>query len=181
MGRHGGLAAFALLAVCLAGCELNVAASTSDAVARSALWPGPVPIDDVKLSKDLRQAFVHFTGAGEFSAGNPCSAKHDGTASIDGDELVIGIYALAHPMPLPSGVGCDLIGYPRSITLDLPAPFTGNLVHDLHQQVLLLAPPDGLAVIQGLPVGWELRDEETLGDSMTPRWMRTYAPPGDAR
>ena len=122
---------------------------------------------------------VDFVGGREFSATDPCSVAYRGTAQVVGDELEIGIYAEQNPATLPSGVGCDAVGHPRHLTLNLDEPYTGNVVHDLAGQTLFLGPPKGLAQIAGLPDGWELRRQENAGQSLTPSWLRVWSPEPD--
>lgn len=140
---------------------------------------GPVSVDTVTLADDRLSVRVDFIGGQEFDPDNPCSVAYEGTAEIVGDELEIGIFAQQHPKTLPEDWACELMGYPRTLVLDLSEPFKGTRVRDLAGQLILLEPPDDLAQISGLPDGWELRREESLGESTTPRWMRVYSPIDD--
>ena len=138
-----------------------------------------VSFENVVLADDGRSVRVDFIGGKEFDPENPCSTAYRGTAEIVDEELEIGIYAQPHPKPLPPDTGCELIGYPRTLALDLHEPFTGSVVRDLAGQVFMLAPPAGLAQIGALPEGWELRREGNVLGSSTPRWERVWSPDPD--
>lgn len=138
-----------------------------------------VPVGHVSLGADGRQLTVDFIGGREFDPSDPCSAAYRGSARIAGDELEIEIHGGIDFTVLPSGMACDLVGYARHLSLRLDQPFPGNLVHDLSGQLLFLRAPKGLAEITGLPEGWELRREETIGGSLTPRWERIWSPQSD--
>lgn len=138
-----------------------------------------VPVDHVSLGADGRQVTVDFIGGREFATTDPCSAAYRGTARIAGDQLEIGIYGGIDFTALPSGMACDMVGFARHLSLRLDEPFTGNLVHDLSGQMLFLRAPVGLAEVTGLPAGWALRREETVGGSLTPRWERIWSPAPD--
>ncbi|MEO7332779.1 MAG: hypothetical protein ABIZ71_02425 [Gemmatimonadales bacterium] len=137
----------------------------------------PVPFDAWTFSADRRTVTVDFVGGPEFDPENPCSVAYHGTANIDGDELVIGIYAESNPNR-PDDLMCTLEGHFRSLTISLPAPFEGSRVRDQAGQLWFLERPSSLVQITGLPDGWVLRSEESLPESPTGRWSRVYALPG---
>jgi len=141
--------------------------------------PAPVSVETVTFSADGRQVNVDFIGGRPFEPNDPCSVAYRGTARIVGDQLEIGVYPEPNPATLPPAVACTAEGHPRHLTLSLDQPFTGNLVHDLAGQMLFLGPPDGLAQITGLPAGWELRRQDSIGGSLTPRWERIWSPQAD--
>jgi hypothetical protein len=140
---------------------------------------GPTPIDTVTIADDGRSFRVDFIGGREFAPNDPCSIAYQGTAKIVRDELEIGVYPQKHPMALSGGAVCTGEGHGRSLNFTLNEPFTGTVVHDLAGQRLLLAPPSELAEIRALPEGWELRREESLPGSLTPRWQRIWSPDRD--
>jgi hypothetical protein len=156
------------LAVTLTGCGISSGAAGQAA-----------HIDRVTLADDGRSLHVDFIGGREFDPNDPCSIAYQGSARVVDDELEIGVYPQKHPMPLPSGTACDMAGHTRTISLALETPFAGIVVHDLSGQRLLLGPPPALAEIGALAVGWELRREESLGGSLTPRWQRIWSPDPD--
>jgi hypothetical protein len=139
----------------------------------------PAAIDKVTLADDGRSLRVDFIGGREFDPNDPCSIDYQGTAKIVRDELEIGVYAQKHPIALSGGAACTMEGHGRSLNLTLNEPFTGTVVHDLAGQRLLLAPPSQLAEVRALPDGWELRREESLLGSLTPRWQRIWSPDRD--
>jgi hypothetical protein len=135
----------------------------------------PLSVERVVLAADRQSVEVDFIGGRDFDPDDPCSVAYDGTGEVVDEVLVIGIYAQPHPQPLPPNMGCDAIGFGRSMTLELDEPFAGSVVHDLGGQVLFLEPPAGLAEIGGLPKGWKpLREGNVLGKA-APRWERVWS------
>lgn len=139
----------------------------------------PVSFENVILAEDGGSVRVDFVGGQEFDPDNPCSVAYKGTAEVIDEELEVGIFAEPHPKSLPPDAGCDAIGHPRSLTLQLEQPFDGTVVRDLAGQVFSLEPPAGLAHVGALPHGWELRREGNLLGSSTPRWERVWSPDPD--
>jgi hypothetical protein len=141
--------------------------------------PDPLRVETAALANDGRSVEVGFTGGKEFDLDDPCSVAYEASAEVNGDALVIGIFAKSHPGSLPEGVVCDAMGYGRTMVIGLDEPFEGTTVRDLTGQVLFLGPPAGLAEITGLPEGWALRREGNSGDGTTPVWSRVYSPEED--
>ncbi len=139
----------------------------------------PVSFENVIPAEDGRSVRVDFVGGQEFDPDNPCSVAYKGTAEVIDEELEVGIFAERHPKSLPPDTGCDAIGHPRTLTLQLEQPFDGTVVRDLAGQVFSLEPPAGLAHVGALPHGWELRREGNVLGSSTPRWERVWSPDPD--
>lgn len=140
---------------------------------------GPIRFESVELADDGRSVRVDFVGGPEFDPADPCSLAYEGTATIIGEELEIGIRAMQHPKAPPPRMGCGDIGHPRTLELELERPFTGSVVRDLAGQVFHLEPPTGLARIGSLPAGWELRRQGNVLGTTTPRWERVWSPDRD--
>jgi hypothetical protein len=140
--------------------------------------PQITSFDSWTFSPDRRSITLEFIGGREFDPDDPCSIAYRGTAAIDGDELAIGVYAKPFPGDVPKDLICTAEGHPRSLTLELGAPFHGTRIRDLAGQVFFLDAPPGLVQIRGLPDGWVLRSAQSLPESPTGRWARVYAPPG---
>ena len=143
--------------------------------------PGPepvqaTPIQGVDIAPDGLSVRVTFVGSAEFDPANPCTHAYEARAMVAGDELQIGIFARPHPLDLPRNAACELIGYPRTLLVQLDEPFHGTSVRDLAGPLILLERPAGLYEISGLPQGWFLRSEESLPDSSTGRWSRMFSP-----
>ena len=136
----------------------------------------PVSFDSVAFADDGMSVRVNFIGGREFKADDPCTVAYVGRARAVDDELEIGIFPQKHPVQLPDVVACDGAGHPRALVIELDKPYRGTRIRDLAGYVMLLAPPPGLVTITGLPEGWELRREESLPESPTGRWSRTYSP-----
>ena len=139
--------------------------------------PDPVSFDAWTFSANRRSVTIDFVGGPEFDPQNPCSIAYHGTADIEHEELVVGIYPEPNPNR-PADLVCTAEGYFRSLTLSLSAPFEGSRVRDLAGQLWFLETPDNLVEITGLPDAWVLRSEESLPESPTGRWSRVYALPG---
>lgn len=137
----------------------------------------PVSFDAWALATDRKSVTVTFIGGRVFHPNDPCSISYRGTAVIDGDELVMGIYPEPFPGEVPDELVCDAAGYERSLTLELSDAFEGNQVRDVAGQMWFLERPADLVEITGLPDAWVLRSEKSLPESPTGRWARIYAPP----
>ena len=140
-----------------------------------------VSIDDVTLSEDKRTAHLSFTGGPPWDPNDPCSTDYVAEGEIRDDILevaVIETVSSGEGWPAqPAGaipVACNAAGYAHVLDLALAEPFTGSQVHDVSGQVLLVAVPDGLVVLTGLPDGWTLQSENDVGESPTGRWQRHY-------
>lgn len=134
-----------------------------------------VPIQAVAIADDGRSARIDFIGGAEFDPSDPCTKAYTAEVEVGADELSVGVYALQHPMA-DADVVCLLIGYQRTLVVTLDPAFHGTRVLDRAGYVILLEAPPGLVQIQGLPDGWSLRREESLQESPTGRWSRTYSP-----
>jgi hypothetical protein len=141
--------------------------------------PDPLRVETASIADDGRSVEVGFTGGKEFDLDDPCSVAYEASAEVNGDALMIGIFAKPHPGRLPEGWACDAMGYGRTVVIPLDEPFDGTTVRDLTGQVLFLGPPAGLAEITGLPEGWELRRAGNAGDGPTPLWSRVFSPVKD--
>jgi hypothetical protein len=135
----------------------------------------PIGFDAVRLSDDRVEVLVEFVGGAPYDPADPCSTDYEVSAEVDEGELVIGIFPLAHPRAGEDGVACALVGFARSARLVLDVPFDGNVVRDLRGQTLHLGPPDGLAVMPGLPAEWRLVAEGSLLGGDVARWRRTWS------
>lgn len=143
----------------------------------------PAHLEGFTFSDDRRSVEVEFRGRPEFDPQDPCSAAYRGTTAVVGDRLEVGVYAEQHLLPIPTGLECDEARDPetgaiqhRTLTLQLTEPFNGSEFHDLSGQVILLEPPDDMAVIGDLPEDWRPQQESSYGGSMTPHWLRLYSP-----
>ena len=141
---------------------------------------GRARFDTATLSADGKTLTLAFVGGQSFSPTNPCSAAYTGWAEAVGDVLRAAVVDVTPVLPtLAPNVSCDAIGYERSVSIELPAPFEGARVEDLAGNVHFVRPPDGLAVLTGLPSDWQLRTQKDVEDSPTGRWLRVYAPTAD--
>jgi hypothetical protein len=167
----------ALASVALTACGLPLPAATEGEFAP--VPDGPIRFETVQLADGGLSVRADFVGGREFDPADPCSVAYEGAAEIVDRELVIGIFAKQHPMPLAPNQGCDAMGHSRSLTFALDEPFEGSVVRDLAGGALFLEPPTGLATIGLLPEGWLLRREENVPHGTAPRWERTWSPDPD--
>jgi hypothetical protein len=161
---------------------LPLGSTTPAPIAEDPSWPPPpdrdfryLSIDQLTLSKDGRRIKLDFVGARAYSPDDPCSADYAAKVAVVEDVLEVGVYESRRPAAA-EGTGCDAMGHGRNLEVDLDAPFTGTVWHDLNGYRHFLAPPDGLVELAGLPAGWELRDGRDVEESPTGRWERTYSP-----
>jgi hypothetical protein len=91
----------------------------------------PTPIERAALSEDGRWVALEFTGGPEFDPDDPCSVEYEASVDIVHGELQIGLFALAHPRPVPDGWGCEAMGHARRMVVELAAPYEGDELRDL--------------------------------------------------
>ena len=191
--RMAWVFALALVTGCRAGStDLAVPASgesTPSPQAEASAAPQPegrlVSIDGWEFSDDRRSLTLHFVGAREHTEEEPeCTADYLGWASTVVDTLEV---AIVNTVPMRSAgrtdagvaIECDLIGYGREATVELTAPFAGSMLRDLAGYLYFLERPAGAVALSGLPVGWELRAEDSLPESPSGRWRQVYSPVED--
>lgn len=86
-------------------------------------------VDSVQLAPDVRSVRLDLVGRAEFDVNDPCSAAYEAVAEIvNPDELILGVYELAHPTQLQQGMACADVGYQRTLVVRLDEPFTGTQV-----------------------------------------------------
>jgi hypothetical protein len=123
--RRGRVLAVGVLStVAMCGCTLLSPEET----------PRPIRAENVELADDRLSVRVDFVGAAEFDPDDICTARYHGTAEVNGDELVIGIFEEEHPRPAQEGDFCTLEGYARTVVIELEDPFEGNVIRDLAGQ-----------------------------------------------
>lgn len=161
---------------------LPLASTTPTPIAEEPSWPPQpdrdfryVSISQLTLSRDGRQIALDFVGARAYSPDDPCSADYAANVAVVEGVLEVGIEESRGPAPT-EGMGCDSMGFGRSLEVNLDEPFTGSVWRDLNGYLHFLAPPDGLIELAGLPDGWELRAQRDVEESPTGRWERTYSP-----
>jgi hypothetical protein len=130
-----GLAVLAITAALFAGCALFGVAPEPDDAPRAG---GATRIDRVTIADDRRSVRVDFVGGAEFDPDNVCTTAYEATAEIVDGQLEIGVFALVHPKEPQEGDFCDLIGFPRELTIELPEPYRGAFVRDVTGPVLEL-------------------------------------------
>ena len=132
------LAVLAITAVVSSGCVLLGLGPPPDAAPRAG---GATRIDRVTIADDRRSVRVEFVGGAEFDPDNVCTNAYEATAEIVDGQLEIGVYALVHSKQPEEGQLCELMGFPRELTIGLPEPYLGALVRDVTGPVLELETP----------------------------------------
>lgn len=208
MNQRIQLIAVPVLALAIAGCGAVVPTASPEppsavdptpptsgvspvpsALSGSTSTPGPTStpppgagtrFDSATLSADGKTLTLAFVGGQAFSLTNPCSAAYTAWAEVVGDVLRAAVVNVTPVLPtLPPSVSCDAVGYGRTASVELPAPFEGSRVEDLAGYVHFVRPPEGLAELTGLPGDWQLRSQHDVEESPTGRWLRVYAPTAD--
>ncbi len=90
------------------------------------------PIETLTFSADGRRIDLTFVGAKPFAEDDPCSVEYAATTKIVAGVLEVGVFESRRPTSAP--VACDLIGYPRHLSVDLDPPYTGKEWRDLYKR-----------------------------------------------
>ena len=85
--------------------------------------PAGLPMQKVTSTSDGRTLTISFTGARD-GADKPCGADYWAESASSEHAIVV----MLHTRARVGGGGCNDIGYPRQVTLDLPQPFLGRMV-----------------------------------------------------
>lgn len=112
--------------VCLAGLVVVLALTACDSLSHepTASVP-PVAVQQASLSDDGRVLTLEFVGAAQFDPEDPCTRDYKATIDRDSEELRFSVHEVPHP-GANSETFCDLIGYPRTVEVELDPPFTGQ-------------------------------------------------------
>jgi len=179
------MAAVATLALLALGCAsgpspVPTVAPSPSAVADLANGTNPPPgaavrFDSATLDDSGSMLTLQFTGGKDYSPSDPCSVHYFGWAhESDAGILEAKIVEDTPPFPtLPPNFGCDLVGYGRTVTINLAKPYAGGRIHDLAGADHLIASPR-TQVNLDVPAGWtpDVNQEEVL-DAGT-LWLRTW-------
>lgn len=132
--------------------------------------------DSVTLSADKRVVTLDFIGAPIYEPTNPCAMEYAASAQVVGAVLKVEITERVPvaAVPLEPNWACPSIGFARSLDVKLPESFKGFEVHASSGHVFFVDDPDGLVVLPALPAEWKLVASETLPESPTGRWQRSY-------
>ena len=139
--------------------------------------------DSASMSADGMTVTLRFVGGKPFSPTDPCSSAYTAWAEAVGDVLYAAVVDVTPDVAAPSTspptssilVACNAMGYDRTASVTLSAPFAGARVEDVAGNVHFARPPEGLVELAGLPSGWSLRSQGDVNDSPTGRWQRVYA------
>jgi hypothetical protein len=132
------LAVLAITAAVSSGCALFDAEPVAGEAPRAG---GATRLERVTIAEDRRSVHVHFVGGAEFQPDNVCSVAYEPTVDTVDGQLEIGVFPLVHPKSPEEGESCFLVGFPRELTIELPAPYHGAFVRDVTGPVLELEAP----------------------------------------
>lgn len=143
-----------------------------------------VSIEGATISADHRVLQLETVAWAPYAESDPCSAGYAAWAELRDDRLVAAI----HETIPPRTDQCDLLGYRHEFEIELAAPYDDAELLDLAGGTLLVRPPDSLAVVEGIPAGWEFRATDRWRSNLemnrnasverTGRRRRSRRPPG---
>jgi hypothetical protein len=143
--------------------------------------------DAARTSADGRSVLLVFTGGAPADPNDPCSKDYRVDVDEDDDQVSLGIVTISNEVE-PRGdvdvdeaidVGCEALGFPRTVAVELDAPLGTRTVFD---SFLDTARPvfDGSRFAEPtLPEGWVLRGEGIAHPAIDPSqaWLRSWGPP----
>jgi hypothetical protein len=115
---------------------LAVAPSRIFAPARRPANPHPF-VGSALLGRDGRTLTVEFTGAA--SGTGPCTASYSLNQAASKTAVAVAVHEHAHG----GNVACAAVGYPRRVTVVLPAPLGGRVLVDAASGVAVTVLPAG--------------------------------------
>ena len=115
---------------------LAVAPSRIFAPPRRPANPRPF-VGSALLGRDGRTLTVEFTGAG--SGTGPCTASYSVDQAASRAAVAVAVKEHAHG----GEVACAAVGYPRRVTVVLPAPLGGRVLVDAAGDVAITVLPAG--------------------------------------
>ena len=144
-----------------------------------------VGINGFTLSPNGTTLDVRFTSGGPpFEPDDPCSIDYAAESNRRGDVLEVSVTVAKGPghgglVCPPAGFGPGRF-YRRTVTLELDEPFTGSEIRDAngtHRR--LFKERDELAVVTGLPNGWEVQVDSDSPETGGGGWITVYGPYDD--
>jgi hypothetical protein len=138
----------------------------------------PVRFETIVLSPDRSSVTVSFVGAKAFDPTDPCSAHYFGWAREVEGVLQVKVVDDTPRQPGATPQACDLVGFTRTITIDLARPYAGWRAKDLAGDMHFVSRPPGSVELTTLPSGWILQLERDVEESTTGRWQRTWTQGG---
>lgn len=147
---------------------------------------GDVVMDDVlppgawtgaRTSAVGQSLLLFFVGATEYEPGQSCTMRYVPIVEETETEVHVMIRG-EHPPAADATTACTLVGYPRSVTVELAQPFGDRTLVALGQSRGVF---DGstLAEPQWIPDGWQPSSESPglLDPGTATSWIRSWAPP----
>lgn len=121
-------AVVALVVVAIASCSSTRLSSRADDIAD----PSPVNWSPAEATVAGSRVTLHFVSGAEYNASDPCTARFTAAVSESATEVHIKVTRWRpRPTPPATFAGCFLIGYGRTLTVELDQPLQNRrLVND---------------------------------------------------
>ncbi len=103
-------------------------------------------IEAASLSDDGLTLTLEFTGGKEYVEGKPCTKAYTGWAEEADGILYAAVVDVTPARPSDTVVECTAEGHPRSVTVTLAEPFTGDRLVDIHGGDFALRQPASPAI-----------------------------------
>lgn len=86
--------------------------------------PGPLEWDMARTSDDQRSVAIDFVGGPEYESSDFCTVRYEATATETDESVTVVVSGLSPPPPSDTSlpIGCAMVGYRRSITVNLSEP-----------------------------------------------------------
>ena len=161
-------------------------AATTTVESTLAVVGGDVVMDDVlppgawtgaRTSAVGQSLLLFFVGAAAYEPGQSCTMRYVPVVEETETEVHVVIRG-EHPPAADATTACTLVGYPRSVTVELAQPFGDRTLVALGQSRRVF---DGstLAEPRWIPDGWQPSSESPglLDPGTATSWIRSWVPP----
>ena len=101
-----------------------------------------IPVHEASVSADGRTLTLKFVGAAPFDRDDPCTHDYEAAIERSIDELRFSVFEQPHPGA--ANATCDLLGFRRSLDVEVDPPFIGQRLSDTISDGLVVelnAPP----------------------------------------
>ena len=101
-----------------------------------------IPVHEASVSADGRTLTLKFVGAAPFDRDDPCTHDYEAAIERSIDELRFSVFEQPHPGA--ANATCDLLGFRRSLDVEVDPPFIGHRLADTISDGLVVevnAPP----------------------------------------
>lgn len=140
-----------------------------------------------RTSADGRSVLLVFTGGASPDPNDPCSKDYRVDVDESDDRVALGIVTISNEVERSGDVdvdeaidiGCEALGYPRTVTVDLDAPLGTRTVFDSFLGTTRTVFDGSTLAEPTMPEGWVLRGEGIAHPAIDPSqaWLRSWGPP----